>query len=158
MNRLRRDKCWMPSKDVNWLSEMSRIFKFYISWQIEGSSSVMRLFEMFRNSRVIGRCHIVCILLLAIDNFFKNASFFNSGTSCLKRFPERSKSVKFLNLAISVIVSNARFTNLNEMSKDGFLTSESDFIAVVFELKLLELSERLPFLVRIVRDCTFCSS
>ncbi len=107
---------------------------------------------------MMGRCHIVCILLLAIDNFFKNASFFNSGTSCLKRFPERSKSVKFLNLAISEIDSNARFTNLNEMSKDGFLTSESDFIAVVFELKLLELSERLPFLVRIVRDYTFCSS
>lgn len=69
-----------------------------------------------------------------------------------------SKSVKFLNFEMSAMVSTALFTNLKEMSREGFLTSESDLIAVVFELKLLELQERLPFFVRMVLGCTFCKS
>jgi hypothetical protein len=48
------------------------------------------------------------------------------------------------------MVSTALLTNLNEIINDGFLTSDNDLMAVVLELKLLELQERLPFLVRIV--------
>jgi hypothetical protein len=36
------------------------------------------------------------------------------------------------------------------MSSEGFFTSDKLLIAVVLELKLFELQERLPFFVRIV--------
>jgi len=113
---------------------------------------------MFKNSSVVGRCHIFSILLPAIDNFFKNGNFLSSGTSYLRRLPLKSKSVKFLNFEISEIKSTPLFTNLNEIKSDGFLTSDNDLIAVVLELKLLELQERFPFLVRIVLGYTFYSS
>ena len=106
----------------------------------------------------MGKCHIVSILLCEIESFFKNDNFLSSGISNLNKLPEMSRSVKFLNFEISEIVSTARFTNLNEINKDGFLTSDSDLIAVVLELNELELHERLPFFVRMVLGYTFWSS
>lgn len=109
------------------------------------------------NSNVEGRLHIFSILLFAIESFLRNASFFNSTTSCLNRLPLKSRSVKFLNFWISYRFSAFLFANLNEIKSDGFFTSDKLFIAVVLELKLLVLQERLPFLVLIVRGsfCTF---
>lgn len=75
----------------------------------------------------------------------------SSGTSFLSKLPLRSSSVKLRNFEISVSDSTPLFTNRNEINKDGFLTSERLLMAVVFELKLLEEQERLPFLVLIVR-------
>jgi hypothetical protein len=143
-------RCSRPINDFNLLFETSSTFKFGISWQIEGANSVSRFFEIFRNSSVVGKDHIFSILFPAIESFLRNDSFLNSGTSYLKRFPPRSRSVRFLNFWISERFSAARFTNLNEMSSEGFFTSDKLLIAVVLELKLFELQERLPFFVRIV--------
>ena len=134
MQRLSLCKYRRLSIEDNLFLETSIILRHCSSQQIVESSSVKLLSAMFNDSSVVGRDHICSIQLFAIDSFFRNDNFFNSGRPDFSKLPLRSSSVKFLNFWISARLLAYLLTNLKEISNDGDLTSSKLLIAVVLEL------------------------
>lgn len=127
------------------LFEISIVVMFFNRLQASSGIFLIKLYDRFNISILLGRIHKSWILLLHKLILFRKFKLLSSLTYSCSMFPDKSNSVRFLKSDISLIYVALRFTNLNDISFWGFLTSESFCTGAAGKVEVEEL-KLLPWL------------
>ena len=135
----------MFSRVSSLLFDMSIVVMFFNRRQASSGIFLIKLYDRFKISRLFGRIHKSWILLLHRLSLLRKCRPLSSWTDSYNIFPDKSNSVRFLKSDISLIYVALRFTNLNDISFWGFLTSESFCTGAAGKVEVEEL-KLLPWL------------